>query len=357
MIFNKIIRPLKMPNRTGFFNFSRNLHQDKHVFNGDTRPNKVFHYTFKPEKGDDQESVEKHIYRAVRGHKNSLVYLTQKSRLQVRTPEHEIMPLPSASLNNIAFLEEAIREQLLLPEAGHTSMVITNDAADIISGTSVSLRNSKKKGSLILSGRSMIHPHLYHGNQKLPVSLAEHSSFEEEVAELARRMVSVSPITGAISTIEAHITVLPIAHSKNEMSDIKENIQQVKKMIAYNLGTLVITKEDLNNVAPEHKHTRDYIRQLVIDPSHNLGRRLEKILSISGSEYVIAASACTNGIMLASTGKPMADMPEFYWDPATQDAVVYSVIKLTGIHQFIDFAREIDFLDKTGELTRKGPGV
>ena len=357
MIFNKVIRLSKTTNRIGFFNLSRNLYQDKHVFNGDTRPNKVFHYTFKPEKGDDQESVEKHIYRAVRAHKNSLVYLTQKSRLQVRTQEYGIMPLPSSSLNNIAFLEEAIREQLLLPEAGHTSMVMTNDEASIMSDTSVSLRNCKEKGSLILSGNSMIHPHLYHGNKKLPVSLADHTSFEEEVAELAHRMVSVSPITGALSTIEAHLTVLPIAHSKNEMSDIKENIKQVKKMIAYNLGTLVIRKEDLDNVAAKHRHTRDYIRQLAIDPNHISGSRLEKILSISGSEYVIAASACTNGIMLASTGKPMADMPEFYWDPATQDAVVYSIIKLTGIHQFVDFAREIDFLDKTSELTRKGPGV
>lgn len=165
----------------------------------------------------------------------------------------------------------------------------------------------------------------------------------------------VSPSTGAQSTIEAHVTVIPLARSKTELSEILDNISRVKSMLAYNLGTLIVKKEDVEKI--KQKNTRDYVNQLIIQSQGLTGERLAQLLAISGSEYIIAASACTNGILLASTGNAFPNVQELSWDPATQDAVVFAIIKLTGIHQFKDFAKEIGFLDKTSELTQPKPGV
>ncbi len=299
----------------------------------------VFHHTITAEPKDkESENVAAAIRNTIVGHRDSLFFLTEKSRLLRRDDDNPnyYLPLEKSEISNIGFMIKLIRNQWLRPHAGHTCMAITDCHGVILRESEVSLRPKDKQ---FLSGKTVFHPKLY---SSLPsgISAGAHTTIEEEISKLASKMIRDKSIT-------ADLTVIPLASTNQQLDNILENIKSARALKLYNLCSLVVKKDDINNI------TDDLIRKYMTELRE---RALEfpelQQMVRDESDAVLAALACTHAIVKACYGDTHAVDEIVNPDQDTQTAAVYCAVALLGTERFLHFARKINFLDDVSDLTK-----
>lgn len=299
----------------------------------------VVHHTITAELEDkDSTKVASAIHNAIVNHRDSLFFLTEKSRLLRRSEDNpnRYLPLQKDDLSNISYMIESIRNQWLRPHAGHTCMAITDCHGVILQDSEVSLR---PEGKSLLSGKTVLHPGLY-SSFTASVSRGMHTTIEQEISKLADKMV-------LDRTITADLTIIPLASTNQQLKAILENIRSAKAIKLYNLCSAIVKKEDIENI------TDDRIRTYVIELKERAKDfpELQNMIT-NESEAVLAALACTHAIVKACYGDAHAVDEIVSPDQDTQTAAVYCAMALLGTETFLDFARKINFLDDVSNLTK-----
>lgn len=300
----------------------------------------VVHHTISAElKDNDPEKMASSIHNTIVSHHDSLFFLTEKSRLLRRDEDNPnfYLPLEKDQLNDISYMIRLIHNRWLRPGAGHTCMAITDCHGVILKDSEVSLRPEKRTS--FLSGKTALHPNLY-SNLPSSVSRGKQTTITDEILELAIRMTRDKTIT-------ADLTVIPLASKNQQLENILENIRSARAIKLYNLCSLVVKKEDINNI------TDNLIRKYVIELKERAQDfpELQEMVK-DESEAVLAALACTHAIAKACYGDTHAIDDRVSPDQDTQTAAVYCAMALLGTEKFLDFARKINFLDDVSNFTK-----
>ena|SRR3990167_2753059 len=316
------------------------LHTKSWEFNDSHRGvSGVYHHTISLEEHDkDSKKTAEAIHNTIVKHPDALFFLTEKSRLLRKSDDNPnfYLPMTTDDLLNIKLMINLIQKRWLRPHAGHTCMAITDCHGSILDHTHVSLRPNKGQ---ILSGKTAFHPNLY-SSLSAGSSLAQHTTVEEEILKLASKMQNDK-------SISADLTVLPLASTNKELNDILENIKSARAIKLYNLCSLIVKKEDIDEITDVSikKYVEELKREAAKFPELQQATTQE-------SETVLAALACTHVIAKACYGYKYAIDETVGPDQDTQTAAVYCAMALLGSDRFIEFARKINFLDHTSNLTK-----
>ena len=235
---------------------------------------------------------------------------------------------------------DLIKRQWLRPHPGHTCMAITDQNGSIMEDTQVSLRPTRNR---VISGKTTMHPGLYPAPSSAHISLAQHTTLQEEIVLLARKMIQDSK-----NNTNADLTVVPLAQTQLELTDILSNIRSARALALYNLCSMVVKQKDIDDINEED--IRLYIEELR-SKATEFPMLTESVSSTS--EVALAALACTHAVVKAIYGDTHAVDHETRPDQDTQTAVVYCTMALIGTSRFIEFAKDINFYDVSSNLTKK----
>ncbi len=325
--------------------FQKFIHNKKFAYS-DSEQNiaGIFHHTITAEEHDkDPKLIAGEINSIISNYKQSLLFLTQKSRILKRsdTNSNSYLPLQEHEILDFGLMIDLIKNKLLIPEGGHTCMAITDQNGAIIEESQISIRPDKK---LILPGRAILHPGLFKRNISAAVKEATLTILQEEILSLSAKMLKDK-------NIAADISIVPIAQSKVKISEVMDNIKSVRTTKLYNLCSSIVKTNDITEI--DDIMIRNYIDELKTRASAI--PELRAVIT-DKDEVVLAALACTHAIAKACFGN--ADIVDVSLGPdqATQTAVVYCIMSLIGSQKFLDFAKKIDFHDVVSRITNNRQG-
>jgi len=310
----------------------RHIQTDSHSF---VEVPGVYHITVTADKNDSKEIVKNRLLELMGKHPNSIIFLTQKSRILQKENPNQFKPFKLSKITVEAF-RKSVKELVLVPEGGHTCMALTNIDGSIDQKTEVSLRPGI---GTIISGQTILHQGIFKTSQSNNVKNSQHTTMEEEIETLAQKMLIDMEIT-------ANITIVPLSKSIIPHQELLTNIQSVRAIKLYNLCSTIVDKLDVDHITDND--IRKAVEELIA-AAKNIDEL--KSLSLENNKAILAALACTQAIVKSCCG-------DMRWqetnDISTQTAVVYCVMALIGSDKFLAFARSISFHDKEADLTHKG---
>jgi hypothetical protein len=300
----------------------------------------VYHHTVSSEDTDkDPNKISDELYNTIVKHPDSLVFLTEKSRLLRRSDDNPnfYLPMEKSELSDLPLMINLVRKQWLRPRAGHICMAITDNKGSFLDDTHVSLRPTSER---VLSGKTALHPHLYEANMPSELRLAKHSSIAEEVSLLASKMLHNRSII-------ADLTVIPLVLTNVEITEFLGNIRSARAIKLYNLCSLIVKKKDIETITD--KTIQQYVEEL-----KQRAAQFPELQCAASTEFdtVLAALACTHAVAKACYGDTHAIDNAVGPDQDTQTAAVYCAMALLGSDRFFDFAKKINFLDDASDLTK-----
>jgi len=140
----------------------------------------AYHYIITAEPKEPKQRIMTELNRALSLNKDSLVFLTQKTRL---TDSKTFKTIDPASFGGEEFMLKLIKEPWM-PDAGHTCIAITDDNGEILKESEVSLKPSK---TIVISADTQMHKHLHPSALLGKITTSEFTSIDEELALLAKK--------------------------------------------------------------------------------------------------------------------------------------------------------------------------
>lgn len=309
---------------------------------------KIKHYVVSRDEHSDYNSIFQEIESIVHRSKDSIIFLTQKSRIVATAKLDADMPgrpvtleeieraLPRVSVRTILKNQAII--PLFRPEPGHVCLTLTDNHGDPEERHTISLQPDKSKEK-IATGNAMLYKHLY-GEFSGVLYHGKHTSFKKEYENLARLIAHKN------STIVADITVIPFSSSELSRERLMLNISKARSTPIYNLCRTIF-KESLL------KKNQDLSIQTCLEEMKSVARLLKfKSTPMAESdEVMLAAFACTNAAVEACFGDPHFLAKNVGMDLSTQTAVTLCcAMNLVGEEEFFRFAKSIGFYDESVAL-------
>lgn len=296
------------------------------------------HKTLTADTWDDDETVYQYILNTIKTNPDTLVFLTERSRLLVKTELNHYSHLDLPPNTDLASLSTLIKNKLLHPYAGHVAMTLVDEMGMPVPKHQVSF---KPRSPIYLDGRWAMHQWLYGDDRNGFSKASMHTSFDDEIRTVAQAMVR-----GRLSAVVGDLTFVPLMHMRDKLETILNNIEQIKTWPLYNLCSLIVKKEDIQQITSENI-------KICIDELAEESRSFQPFQHIPIKEYeiILLAIACTHAISAAIQGDPYAvEKKVKISDQTVQTAVIYNVISLIGTERFLDFAKAIDFYDGPSKL-------
>ena len=309
---------------------------------------RIKHYIVSRDQFSDYDSILKEIEDVVNASRDSIIFLTQKSRVVVTAKLDPEKPGRPATLEEIErelsrfSIKTILKNQniipLFLPEPGHVCLTLTDDFGNSEEFNTVSLRPDMDR-KRIVSGKTMLYKHLY-GEFTGALFHSQNTTFDAEAKKLAKL------IANKHSTIVADITVVPFSSSNVSREQLMEGIGKARATPLYNLCKTIFKEKLLQN-------NDDLSIKACLNEMKNVAALLGlKDTKMSESdEVILAAFACTNAAVEACFGDPHYLAKNIGMDLSTQATVTLCcAMNLVGEEEFFRFASSFGFYDESVAL-------
>lgn len=309
---------------------------------------KIKHYVVSRDLNSDFQSICDEIELIIQNSQDSIIFLTQKSRIVATAKLDAEKPGRPVTLEEIrrqlqkVSVRTVLKNQTIIPlfrpEPGHVCLTLTDNSGNVEEDYTVSLQPNRDKDK-IAAGNAMLYKQLY-GEFSGGLFHGKNTSFKREYINLARLIANKN------STIVADITVIPFASSELSREKLMLNITKARSTPLYNLCSTIFKKSLL-------KKNKDLSIQTCLEEMKNTAnlRKFENTHMAEPDEIILAAFACTNAAVEACFGDPHFVSKNVGMDLSTQSAVTLCcAMNLVGEEEFFRFAKNIGFYDESVAL-------
>lgn len=308
----------------------------------------IKHYIVSRDEDSTRKTIRDEVEDVIKKSPNSIVFLTQRSRIIVTDSLDTKNPGRVATLDELLgemrkITVKSVRQSenfvaLFRPEPGHVCVTLTDINGVIEKERTVSLRPNREKSS-IAKGDSDLYKKFY-GEFKAHLYEGMQTTFYEEVEKLADIVAKQN------STTVADITIVPFSSSKLSRAQIEENISKAQSTTIYNLCKTIFKESSLR--AQDNLTVAECLEKLKI-ASKALGFQQQPFTK--EDEIILAALACTSVAVESCFGDPHYLARNIGLDLSTQSVVTLCcTMSIIGEASFFDFMKRIGFYDKTIEL-------
>ena len=331
-------------NLTNGFQFFRQLTTSEQAYAA--RP-RIKHYIISRGQDSDYFSILSEILKVVNSSKDSIIFLTQKSRVLVTQDFDSASPGRPATSDEIHrnIFEQSFKTvltsqnilPLFRPDPGHVCLTLTDSLGSVEEHNTVSLRHNSKRR--IAEGKSDLHPRLY-GNFTGAIYHSQHTSFYSEAEKLART------VSNPHSSVVADITVVPFSSTEITRKQFISNIATARKAPIYNLCKAIFKQKLIEN-------SNDISIQSCLNEMKHVTNslKLKNVDMLKSDEAILAAFACTNAAVEACFGDPHFLARNVRLDLSTQATVTLCcAMSIVGEQEFFKFARNLGFYDDSTAL-------